>query len=235
MLARSVEKIRENSALGDTVLQDGLTKLSLDMNRLVSAQTATVVGMETLSSGMSDTRERVAGHLTQLTNFIENSVQHLASEQAHAVHGIDTLRGQISDTREQVNNHLSHVTQMLETAEIQNTGSSRHVHNELNGLRDTLVQSIEGTANTYNLLQYVEQKISTIQSAGEDQQTKASAQKEADELVANLDHLISASRLNPGDIARLRHLSSMLEEMASDEPRENGRETIFEAVRGVAR
>ena len=235
MLANNVEKIRENSALGDAVLQDGLTKLSLDMNRLVSAQTATVVGMENLSSGMSDTRERVAGHLTQLTNFIENSVQHLASEQAHAVNGIDAIRSHASDTREQINNHLSHMTQMLETAEIQNTGSARHIHTELNGLRDTMVQSIEGTANTYNLLQYVEQRVSSIQSAGIDQQQRANAQREADELVANLDHLISASRLNPADVARLRNLSSMLEEMSSDEPREQEREFIFNAVRGVAK
>ena len=233
-LSRNVEKLREHSAMGDTVVQDGLSKLSHEMQRMITAQSTAGIGIESVNSGLADTRERVGNQLSQMTQFLEYSMQHLVTEQAAAGNGIETLKNGLTDTRDRVSGQLAQLAQFLESSSIQSVDSTKQVQNDLANMRETVTQSAESTANTYHLLQYVEQRLAAIQTEKSDNALQLAARKEADELVANLDHLISASRLNPADIARLRHLSTVLEDMVSDEPREKAREAILETVKGVA-
>jgi MotA/TolQ/ExbB proton channel family len=234
-LSRSVDMLKEHTTASDHVMKDGLTQLSIEMQRLAAAQSTTGSSIDHLSASLLDVRTRFASEMLQLNQSLQSSIRHVADEQAMSGKALDLLKSGLDERHGLVRDQISDLARHVESAATHMTGEASQVRNDLSLLQAAAIRTLESSTNTADLLRMVENRLATMRSDTGHPDSRIVSRREAEELVANLDHLISASRLNPADIARLRHLSSVLEDLASGEPREPRMDAFLDSVKGVAK
>lgn len=149
---------------------------------------------------------------------------------------VESLNGAISETRQKIGAQMMELADAVSSSSARNEAVSSQMSEDLRKIGEAMLWYKEGLTDADRRLEAAEARLSNFRtSPGET--AAAATRNEAAELVANLDHLIAATRLNRDDVDRLRKMSSLMEEMSTGnaDGRNNPADAIETALKEVSR
>lgn len=171
-------------------------------------------------SGLSETLQELAEKLDAQNAMNEKwfarmtwAVQKDASTQTGIKTSVENLNGMLSETRQKIGTQMMELTDAVTASSQKTDAFSTQVSEDLRKIGDAMLWYKEGLSDADRRLEAAENRLARFRNSA-DETAAAATRDEAAELVANLDHLIAATRLNKDDVDRLRKMSSLMGEMS---------------------
>lgn len=174
-----------------------------------------------LARAVAENRAELAHQRASITALAQNMAA-ATMAQNRMVESVSTIGGSVSEMRHAFQTASRTLIQTLDAQMNAQADASQSLVNQMRHLSD-----VQGVANASlgvvdgkadqlaSRMDHLSQSVHhAIQS--QENQSKAKEKDEIATLLADLDHLITASRLSPKDIAALRHLSAIMQESVGE-------------------
>jgi biopolymer transport protein ExbB/TolQ/predicted nucleic acid-binding Zn-ribbon protein len=174
-----------------------------------------------LARAVEENRSELAQQRAGITALAQNMAASTMM-QNRMLESVSTIGGSVSEMRNAFQAASRTLIQALDAQMNAQADASQALANQIRHLSEAQGATHAGLGavdgKTDQLASRMEHLSQSVQHAieGHANQTKAIEKDEIATLLADLDHLITASRLSPKDIAALRHLSAIMQESAGE-------------------